>query len=68
MCDQEHSYPGWFTVHVACSQIHIDLPTLSDEDKDVWTVTVALLISPFLQNLTFNITDIEDFGQNYIFC
>ena len=31
------------------------------------TVIVALLISSFLQNITFNITDNEDFGQNYIF-
>jgi hypothetical protein len=28
-----------FTLH--CSQIHIDLPTLSDDEKDVWKLSLS---------------------------
>jgi hypothetical protein len=51
-----------FTLH--CSQIHIDLPTLSDDEKDVWKLSLPFSFS--LQNVTFSNTDIGSFGQNLV--
>jgi hypothetical protein len=41
-----------FTLH--CTQIHIDLPTLSDEDKDVWSSFCHFVVFPFLAERHFS--------------
>ena len=48
-----------FTLH--CSQIHIDLPTLSDEDKDVSTT----LTTVFYLSLYNSCFDVFSFLQNF---